>query len=140
MKEAYVKFETARLLKEKEFDWELRTYYNKDGDELTLHDDFADMSNSEVDTCDPDYIDYLDIHCTRPTQQMAMRWLREKKMIFISPFPTFKSMSTFKSMLPYSWRVGIKSCFGEELGGNYEYVTYEDAVEAALEYVLKNLI
>ena len=137
MKEAYVSFKVAKLLKEKGFNEELRTYYNEEGDELELHDDFCNISNSEWDS---NYITYLDFYCVRPTQQMAMQWLRKEKMIFISPFPTFKSSPTFKSMLPYSWRVDIKNCFGEELGGNYEYITYEDAVEAALEYVLTYLI
>lgn len=74
-----------------------------------------------------------------PTHQMAMKWLREEKMIFISPFPTFKSSSTFKSKLHYNWRIDIKNCFGEELSGDYEYITYEEAVEAALKYCLTTI-
>jgi hypothetical protein len=124
-KEAYVSFETAERLKEKDFDWKCIAVYITSDDVPIPHivDTFLDYNHGTVEHC---------ISC--PTQQMVMRWLREKKMIFISPFPTFKSG------LHYSWRVDIKSCFGEELGGNYEYITYEDAVEAALEYILTNLI
>lgn len=127
MKEAYVSYKISKLLKEKGFNWDTYHYYDEIGRIW-----FEDV------LCDWNYRTTPEVSC--PTQQMAMCWLREEKMIFISPFPTFKSSPTFKSRLPYSWRVDIKNCFGEELGGNYEYITYEDAVESALEYVLTNLI
>lgn len=137
--EAYVSFEVAKLLKEKGFDWELRTYYNEEGDELTLHDDFADISNSEIDTCDTDYIDYLDIHCTRPTQQMAMRWVREEKKYYIQVDLD-------------GWALGERSGYYVVISAtdrDFEahapmeqvfFDTPEDAVESALKYVLTNLI
>ena len=128
MKEECVSHKTALLLKEKGFHWPT-CYWTLDNKvyQGTAHGNPIDHNMSQTSL-------------SVPTQQMAMRWFREEKMIFISPFPTFKSGPTFKCRLPYSWRVDIKNCFGEELGGNYEYITYEDAVEAALEYCLTNLI
>ena len=111
MKEAYVSFKVAKLLKEKGFNWECRTKYNSNGCIL----DTVRMSIGKFMT----NLQFFPQEYSAPTQQMAMQWLRKEKMIFISPFPTFKSSPTFKSMLPYSWRVDIKNCFGEELGGNY---------------------
>jgi hypothetical protein len=130
-KEQYVTFEVARLLKEKGFDWFTYAYYTKDDVDK---EPYFGMENLCPDNWNGQAAEVNDLWFSAPTQQMAMRWLREKKMIFISPFPTFKSG------LHYSWRVDIKSCFGEELGGNYEYITYEDAVDAALLYVFQNLI
>lgn len=144
MKEAYVTFEVAKLLKEKSFDWEVRTYYNEDGDELRLHDDFSDMSNSEIDTCDPDYIDYLDIHCTRPTQQMAMRWLRENydimiipnrdKIVDVAPEPFYDYYCIIRHNGNEYWISSL------DLPDAQHYTEYEDVVEAALQYCLTNLI
>ena len=136
MKEAYVSYEVAKLLKEKGFAWRVFNFYDEHGGFSEHIGSVYSLYNWNYPTKD----EYGSQYCSAPTQQMAMRWFREEKMIFISPFPTFKSSPTFKSRLPYSWRVDIKNCFGEELGGNYEYITYEDAVEAALEYCLTNLI
>jgi len=128
MKDEYVKYGTAKLLKEKGFDWECYGTYNIIEEVLMNEHSVTVISHTNKNST------LGDAWISAPTQQMACRWLREEKMIFISPFPTFKDC------LPYSWRVDIKNCFGEELGGKYEYITYEDAVEAALKYVLKNLI
>jgi hypothetical protein len=57
MKEGYVKFETAKLLKEKGFDWDTDKVYER-----------------SLMACR--YEDY-----PMPTQQMACKWLREEKGI-----------------------------------------------------------
>ena len=144
MKEAYVKFETAQLLKEKGFDWELRTYYNEDGDELRLHDDFADMSNSEIGTCDTDYIDYLDIHCTRPTQQMVCRWLREEHNILVTVLPceVGAGVDDYTYVIYESQPEDYHFKFIEQ--GRMQPVAYtmdyEGTLEEGIKHVLNNLI
>lgn len=62
MKEAYVSYETAKLLREKGFDWDTDKVYERN-----------------LMACR--YEDY-----PMPTQQMACSWLREMKNIDIEPF------------------------------------------------------
>ena len=61
--EDYVSFETAKLLKEKGFDWECdtREYYPQ----------------NPVDECDPNGV-------YAPTLQLVMKWLREVHKIFLN--------------------------------------------------------
>jgi len=112
-KEAYVSFETAKLLKEKGFRGDCIAYYNEDGRKcLSL--------NAEL----------FPLPC--PTQAVACRWLREEKDIDIIPF---------HERLPH----GCYWCRIEHnlLTAHQQlpiYSTYEDAVEAALEYCLTKLI
>ena len=109
--EDYVSFETAKLLKEKGFDYQGFDYIDFEG---------------EV------------IRQDRPTLQMAMKWLREEKNIFIVIEPHMYDYINEKnsSYVTSLWQ-----------GDNYyenitskDYPTYEEAVEAALKYSLKNLI
>jgi len=133
MKEAYVSFETAQLLKGKGFDWAVLTCYENSEFRYVNLWNWNKFGASTL--------------CSAPTQQMAMRWLREEHNIFIG--------------------VGI----GEDLDGEFGYMpfihildnlscpdgkyvpdvdaddickltpqTYEDSVEAALQYALTNLI
>lgn len=110
MKEAYVKLETAQLLKEKEFDWDTDKVYERN-----------------LMACR--YEDY-----PMPTQQMAMRWLREERGIHIYPIP----------VTGFNYVVSV---YAEQGNKTYDRIlsrsgrnAYEDAVDAALEYCLTNLI
>ena len=75
IQEAYVSFETAKLLKEKGFDEECWYWYEEDGYFNASNDDYGFQSNS--DHISNDFI------CSAPTLQMALRWLREVHHIFI---------------------------------------------------------
>ena len=134
-KEQYVTFEVAKLLKEKGFDWELRTYYNEEGYELRLHDEFSDISN---DCSNPDYIEYLDFYCVRPTQQMAMRWLRTRG-INIEPI-TCPECYTWRVVKRYKATNGLYGIRIVDTGLQGSFDEYEDAVEEALKYCLTKLI
>lgn len=84
-----------------------------------------------------DYIDFEGevIRQDRPTHQMAMAWLREAHNVSIEPFVDYGSGDD------YWWTVDItkikKNGLITELSG---YKSYEEAVEAACIYALKNLI
>lgn len=73
MKDAYVKLETAQVLKEKGFDWEVRSLYGKEGDM-----GFSSWSNN--------YNAHDDL-VSAPTQQMVCRWLREEHNILVTVQP-----------------------------------------------------
>ena len=129
MKEAYVSLGVAKLLKEKRFNWECCNHFycrKEDGKIIERWMQFSADRNS--DRWINPYAEYI----SAPTQQMAMRWLREEKDIDIVPF---------HEQLP-------NDCYWCRIERNLYtahtqepiYSTYEDAVEAALEYVLTNLI
>lgn len=119
--EDYVSFETAKLLKEKGFDYPtLRYYYDEDGDLL--------FSAWRVDDGKNEFV--------APTLQMAMKWLREVHEIFIQPNINF--------LYPVKYYCKI-FCYGDNLKTSQDITTKnfespEEACEAAIKYCLENLI
>ena len=116
IKEEYVSFETAKLLKEKGFNQVTIDSYRANG-----------QLRGEYKSCN--------YPC--PTQQMACRWLREVHGLFIS---------IGNDDLDYNWQIfDVKNrtedldptCLTESYAG---YKTYEEAVEVAIKYCLENLI
>ena len=121
--EDYVSFETAKLLKEKGFDWCTYAYYeDEDNPNISLHASKAINWNKTTE------------FISKPTLQMAMKWLRETFEIHCQidcPIVTF------------NWRYGIRNLNQDEwftLRDMGDYETYEEAAEAAIEYCLENLI
>lgn len=121
MKEEYVKLGTAKLLKEAGFDWDTDKVYER-----------------SLMACR--YEDY-----PMPTQQMAMRWLREEKDIYVTAVPDignslrfYPAIYVMKGEMPEEyWFEHINSVV-EEL--NKSYGEPQQAIDVALQYVLKNLI
>ena len=111
--EDYCSFEIAKLLKKKGFDEACIYVYRHDGSE-----DIWDA-------------DKEDIACQKPTHQMAMKWLREEKNIIVNV-----------------WYNGVdwNAEYYNNEDKNFYLITdgscnsYEETVEAALKYVLENLI
>lgn len=137
IKEAYCSFEVAKLLKEKGFDWECISYYvNQEPNDIKYS--FLGETNSTWEKrC-----------CSAPTHQMAMAWLREKWRLEISitfGFPFIAGKSRYRyfwsivkvcdNHLEYSMNDPNSSTYQEE-----QVDTYEEAIESALKYSLKNLI
>jgi len=123
IKEAYCSFEVSKLLKEKGFNWHTQYVYTLDGTGSTPPKIGNWRAKSNIQ---------------KPTQQMAMKWLREEKNIFIVIEPHTYDYVNEKN----------KSCVCSLwVGDNYyeyieskDYPSYEDAVEAALRYTLEKLI
>lgn len=113
-KEEYVKSGTAKLLRERGFRGDCIAYYNDDGKRyLSL--------NAELHP----------LPC--PTQAVACRWLRKEYGIHILP-----EISEVKENPKYYciiWKTSTLESFIVDL-----FDSYEEAIEAAIEYVLKNLI
>ena len=138
MKEEYVTFETAKLLKEKGFDWDCDHYYKPNGEIVrTFHPDGSRHINSSV---------LYENQCLAPTQAMAMRWLREENGIHISADIYKDSSNDADGNVVDEWTYWALTFYwlpsgnvGDEEGYD-QFDSYEDAVEAGLEYVLKNLI
>lgn len=119
VEEAYVSFETAKLLKEKGFD-ELCVWKYSKGIRAKAGQAIDEYQNSELD--DDEY--------SAPTQQMAMAWLRKKKIyIFINI-----SLNTFFYFYTiYNERNRVLRTIPN-------FIQYEDAAESAIQYCLTNLI
>lgn len=119
--EDYVSFETAKLLKEKGFDWEVHRSY------LVNDNCFAPADVNEL----PHRKDAIRI----PTLQMAMKWLREEHSIAIN----IGWGEVFEDK--YRWWCIILNCKdGDILRESEYYKTYEQAADAAIKYCLENLI
>lgn len=129
MSEAYCSFEVARLLKEKGFGEFIPFGWN-------LTEKYPDLRNFIEDTGRGGYHDKKGDWLSCPTHQMAMKWLREVHGIFIQISAVLQDQP-----LGLHYRPSIQDYHAYARHDNFsEYITYEDAVEAALKYSLENLI
>lgn len=116
--EDYVSFETAKLLKEKGFDESTLWFYVGDGTKYKAHK-----------TLNEDWY-------RRPTLQMAMKWLREKKGIAIIPV-----LSSILDNEKFFWNINIVVAkTNERYSQGWIYENQEDAFDTAIRYCLENLI
>lgn len=137
MKEAYVSYKIAKLLKEKGFNEETTHWYNVK--ESLINDypvTYRNFSNPEK-------------VWLAPTHQMACAWLREEHLIHV--YAEYKAFFQEKpKKLYYHWIPFVKTlphCPINKSGYPKETIsldvycnTYEEAVEEALKYSLENLI
>ena len=124
--EDYVNFETAKLLKEKGFNEEVKTFYSYDT-EFKIYDFQED---DRWDTPNNWGENYWSV----PTLQMAMKWLREVHNIEIVITP-----SMFWGRYNVSIYKRNNNCpFGFD--GDSLISSYKEACEAAIKYCLENLI
>ena len=137
IQEQYVDLDTAKLLKEKGFDEPCMAYRNKYWDNYKSLRYWRKGGYRSVPNTD-----YLNV----PTQQMAMRWLREEHNIDISIEPhSHSGIKTVEYEFTY-WYEGYYHAPYQEKTPNYHplfgktYNTYEQACDAAIKYCLENLI
>lgn len=132
IKEDYVSYEVAKLLKEKGFNWMCYGYYNKDDEDSEPYfgdGEGADNWNNQAPSV-------KELWYSAPTHQMAMKWLREECDLHIIAYP-------YNANGKKKWCCQVYKTFN--LLGNEKYVnetldSYEQAVEAALKYCLTELI
>lgn len=129
IEEAYVSFETAKLLKEKGFDEEC---YQKYDDEGYLSFNHVGYINNE-NPCD-------DFYALAPTHQMVMCWLREvhNQHIVIQAYNNVALLKTDYYVEIQNLNEPTKK--GYCVNGCMRKSTYEEAVESAIKYCLTNLI
>ena len=119
--EDYVSFETAKLLKEKEFNWEVHRSYLVN-DNVFIPGDINDL---------PLRKDAIRI----PTLQMAMKWLREvHKLVPIILAGGDRYWFRIDKVNEDYWKNTIY------LEDENLFPTYEEACEASIKYCLENLI
>lgn len=120
IKEDYVSFEISVLLKEKGFDWASRLWYNNNG---IVSQKYIEPTNNILGK---------DEHFPCVTNQMAMKWLRKVHNIFIQVELYSKYNDYCFELFQNTHRLILKK--------HETYNSYEEAVEAALEYTLKKLL
>jgi len=123
IKEAYVSFEIAKLLKEKEFDEDCYTFYEYNNKEF--------YREERIPCCNSRSDDYA-----APTHQMAIAWLREVYGLYI--WVDYSRLDCNEKQ-PYLWNIVETKVDGDYWGGTYNKYA-KNAVEAALKYCLENLI
>ena len=132
IEEAYVSFETAKLLKEKGFDEKCLCYYEDNtscNEGINFSNWFGNKySNSEIGR-----------RFAVPTQQMTMRWFREVHNIGIFP-STYTHISNGKTVHSYGTAIINLKTYELMTDSYLSNDTYEGAVEDAIKYCLENLI
>lgn len=120
--EDYVSFETAKLLKEKGFNWNTDKQFNSD--KIVGDYNITDRSR------------YPERYLDAPTLQMVMKWLRENYCLYIDI-----ELLSGPSFSWYIWFMNDpKHMMGCSEDIRHYYDAYEEACEAAIKYCLENLI
>ena len=127
IKEAYVSFEVAKLLKEKGFTEECEYFYDWYKDSGSYH------ICSNGGTCNSEA--YPDEY-SMPTQQMAMAWCREVHKLYINIWADPKDVES--NDFDIIFRAQVYN--GPSNYGTYEFSTYEEACEASIKYCLEKWI
>ena len=126
--EDYVSFESAKLLKEKGFDWlESPFYSEQDRDEWRQNNSYT-IPNMEYSPDLPFDSEALTIVAPHVSTQMVMKWLREKHKITVGIL--FKGDRIY-----YEIHQNNEFVFGVDTPESYEKVCDE-----AIKYCLKILI
>jgi hypothetical protein len=124
--EDYVSFETAKLLKEKGFDFEDYERYG-----VYVNGKFHRLPEDRGLFLNP----IIDIVYNVPTLQTAMKWLREVHNIIIEPESVWNGKK-WEYLLFIVTPQNADSPYYE----HNPYKSYEECVEAAIKYCLENLI
>lgn len=133
--EDYVSYETAKLLKEKGFDWRESPFYSEqDRDEWRQNNSYT-IPNMLYDPDLPFDSETLTMVAPHVSIQMAMKWLREVHKIAIN----IGWGEVFEENYQW-WCIILNQNNGEILRENEYHKTYEEACETAIRYCLENLI
>lgn len=120
IKEDYISFETAKLLKEKGFSEATIGLYDCGNERMSF---MVDINWNDKNDCP---------FISAPTLQMAMKWLRQVHHIFIQ-------VELYSKYDDYCFEV-FQNTHRLILEKHETYNNYEEACEAAIKYVLENLI
>lgn len=135
MTEAYVCFETAKLLKEKGFDEYCPLWYNLD---KPIEGPFF---YKEIGWYGHNSYDYNEKRIvSAPTLQMTMKWLREVHGLHISLEPCYDYDSMHVIYLAFVQNVADVHEFMDGRKNVASYPNAEKSYELAIKYCLENLI
>ena len=134
IKEDYVSFETAKLLKEKGFDWQQSPFYSEQYMDEWKQENSYQIPNPDYDPNIPFDTETITMVAPHISQSLALKWLREVHNLHI-----WFGHSVNKGLAWYYEIHGISDGKVKHIGG-IQCGSYEVACEAALKYTLENLI
>ena len=131
-------YEVCMLAKKKGFNEECRDFYCDDKLQKRITRTSCNRQVTSFDYCSNSMLEDYDspkeyYNIAAPTQSLLQRWLREEKKIDIAVFP---NRSKIYSYVVYNI-VNVDNRIEYTYAG---YGTYELALEAALKYILRNLV
>lgn len=126
IKEAYVSPEVAKLLKEKGFNVPIWTRYDDEEDKEVIFGDKYNWNNSPMG------------QISAPTHQMAIKWLREVHNILLFILPGQENGKLVYLVEVWTWNE--EEDIYESTYAPMPRKEPEQNIEAALKYVLENLI
>ena len=145
IEERYCSYEVSNLLQEKGFNQECFAKYAKEACTERYYDDYRERMLSWtikpgeliIPSVDRESYEVYGVMIPAPTHQMACDWLGEVYGIYITIV-----YGDYPSLNKIFWTPQINSLKEFDLPDDFyeDYDKYGDAVEAALKYVLKNLI
>ena len=94
MQEQLVLYETAKLAKEKGFDWKVSLHYESNG-------------NRFIDKVECNF-NNVELICSAPTQSLLQKWLREVHNIHIEVLPRYQPKKLNTEEVLYSWAISCK--------------------------------
>ena len=131
IREDYVSFEVAQLLKDKGFDELCYACYEYFESGVTLYKGWPFEYKGE-----PVHNTNERVKC--PTLQMVMKWLREVHNLCIEPYYVYDGYLCAISKIPTGVEVYYSNEGGDKDSGRF--ATFEQACEAAILYCLTKLI
>lgn len=135
IKEEYISFEVAKLLKNKGFDSKCRYYYIQTKEMFEIDTRYHTALTTQ-ELLDLQIIGEKEDRYAAPTQAITMRWLREVHKLYIEITPSSKT----NEFIVDSYRIDIVTKTFDTIYVSSGYDTYEQACEAAIKYCLENLI
>ena len=134
IKEDYVSFEVAKLLKEKGFDESTSMVYMSYGDLCKLNRYYS-IRNSNYNDITKNCFEY-----TAPTIQMTMKWLREVCDIYVDISICVITKNTVKYNINVYYKKHKNDSMYMGIHLTKECSKYEQACETGIKYSLENLI
>lgn len=139
MQETLISFETAKLAKEKGFDWIVSDAYHKNTGELVFTDWENVESNDDILIPDDFNTDDESWLISAPTQSLLQKWLREVHNIIVEVVTYYNEtdLPLNKPIKPkgyFAWDYYNEN-FSEEKAPKFK--TYEQALEQGLQEALK---
>jgi len=133
-KKEYVTYKIAQLLKDKGFNWRVFNFYDEHGRFSEHIGSVYTLYNWNYPTKD----EYGSRYCSAPTQQMTCDWVEQTYGFFIEISRSIDLNGNYH----YFYIILDKAC---KYASSYDikdndYSSKYDAVDAALEHVLNNLI
>lgn len=139
--ECYVSFEVAKLLKEVGFDWKVNHYYFMQDGETETKSDFrhpAQNYNEQMTTMDSESFKF-EVY-SRPTLNVAQRWLREVKNCSVIIDIFVHNLDKNNIYYTYNWIVYFNDdrYSGSDCNiARYYEVAQEAGIKKALELILE---